>query len=80
MWSIVPTAGRLLLHIHLTNSKALTKAVSHRVKQNLLSMLIEVVCCKTVGSAHQGYMDKMPTNGRDNVDGEFRINWFEGTC
>ena len=30
------------------------------------------------GSAHQRYMDKMPTNGWDNVDGEFRINWFEG--
>jgi hypothetical protein len=29
------------------------------------------------GSAHQRYMDKMPTNGWDNVDGEFRINWFE---
>jgi hypothetical protein len=30
------------------------------------------------GSAHQHYIDKMPTNGWDNVDGEFRINWFEG--
>ena len=30
------------------------------------------------GSAHQQYLDKTPPNGWENVDGEFRVIWFDG--
>ena len=30
------------------------------------------------GSAHQQQLDKAPTSGWENVDGEFRIVWFDG--